>query len=45
MAAKDLLGIRFEKLLVVGRVANRPNGTAVWRCLCDCGEAREIPGF
>lgn len=45
MAAKDLLGIRFEKLLVVGRVANRPNGTAVWRCLFDCGEAREIPGF
>ena len=44
MAAKDLLGVRFEKLLVVGRGANRPDGTAVWKCLCDCGEAREIPG-
>lgn len=44
MAAKDLLGVRFEKLLVVGRGANRTDGTAVWKCLCDCGEVREIPG-
>ena len=44
MAAKDLLGVRFEKLLVVGRAANMLDGTAVWKCLCDCGETREIPG-
>lgn len=44
MAAKDLLGVRFDKLLVIGRAANRPDGTAVWKCLCDCGKTREISG-
>lgn len=44
MAAKDLLGVRFEKLLVVERAANKPDGTAAWKCLCDCGEVREISG-
>lgn len=44
MAAKELIGARFEKLLVIGREANAPDGSARWRCVCDCGEQRVIFG-
>lgn len=39
-----MLGVRFGKLLVVAREANQPDGTAVWRCVCDCGETRRVAG-
>lgn len=44
MALKDLLGVRFEKLIVVARAPNMADGTAVWFCRCDCGEVRKIAG-
>lgn len=44
MAVKNMLGMRFEKLAVVGRAPNLPDGTAMWLCRCDCGEVRQIAG-
>lgn len=44
MSVKNMIGARFEKLLVVARAENKADGTAVWVCRCDCGEVREIPG-
>lgn len=36
----DLMGHRFERLLVVGRAKNTKTGGAQWVCRCDCGEER-----
>lgn len=44
MAAINMLGMRFEKLLVIDRTESKKDGTAVWICRCDCGETRHIPG-
>ena len=44
MTLKNMIGSRFEKLLVTSRVSNLPDGTAVWLCVCECGQRREIPG-
>jgi len=33
----DLVGKRFERLLVLSRSESTPNGQARWLCLCDCG--------
>lgn len=37
MKALDLVGKRFNNLVVMERVANSPNGQTVWKCKCDCG--------
>ena len=37
-ALKDLTGQRFGRLTVIGRAGSTPEGTATWRCLCDCGK-------
>lgn len=37
MKALDLIGKRFNNLVVIERVANSPNGQTVWKCKCDCG--------
>lgn len=34
---KDLVGLRFGRLLVTGRAKNS-NGCTRWHCLCDCGK-------
>lgn len=34
---KDLSGLRFGRLTVVGRAENNPGGQARWICHCDCG--------
>lgn len=43
---KDLIGMRFGKLIVVGRAENyiSPKGRKVsrWKCICDCGNPEEI---
>lgn len=44
---EDLVGQRFDKLVVVKLVGrrlygNRKNGTALWECLCDCGNVKNI---
>lgn len=44
MAVKDLAGVRFERLLVVSRSENAPDGTARWLCRCDCGQERTLTG-
>jgi hypothetical protein len=37
MEKRELKGLKFERLLVVERVANKNKKTA-WMCLCDCGK-------
>lgn len=44
MPLKNLAGCRFEKLLVLDRSTNSPDGSARWNCVCDCGERRVIHG-
>ncbi len=34
----DLTDMRFEHLLVVARAGSYSDGSALWRCLCDCGQ-------
>lgn len=43
MKAKDLIGMRFGKLVVKKRVENIRGGTA-WLCFCDCGNKKIIAG-
>ena len=40
--ARDLAGVRFGRLAVVGRAANDGSGRAVWSCLCDCGNLASV---
>ena len=37
MKALNLSGKRFNHLVAIERVENTPNGQAVWKCKCDCG--------
>lgn len=39
----DLTGRRFGRLTVICRQPNK-NGSAVWKCLCDCGNETEVFG-
>lgn len=41
---KDMLGRRFGKLVAAARAPNALDGTAMWLCVCDCGETRLIAG-
>lgn len=41
--SKDMLGLRFGKLLVVEEVGSIDSKTA-WRCLCDCGNLKIVKG-
>lgn len=40
----DLTGKRFGKLIVVERAENAPNGVAIWKCKCDCGNIAFVRG-
>lgn len=42
MKANDYRGKRFGKLVAIERVENAPNGVAVWKCLCDCGNTTYV---
>lgn len=44
MALINMIGERFGKLSVDSRADNLSDGTATWKCLCDCGNVRKIPG-
>lgn len=44
MTVKDMLGKRFDHLVVVERFDNAKDGTARWRCVCSCGSERIICG-
>lgn len=37
MALIDMVGQRFDRLIVVARAENDAKGTARWLCKCDCG--------
>lgn len=38
---RNLQGLRFGRLLVLEPTERRSRGSAVWRCLCDCGAETE----
>lgn len=40
----DLMGERFSRLTVIDRAANLPDGRTQWKCVCDCGQTKQIRG-
>lgn len=40
----DLTGMRFGRLIVLKREANDDNGSAMWKCRCDCGNIVVVRG-
>lgn len=40
---RDLIGLKFGRLLVVEDSGLRRNNKVLWRCLCDCGSERLVP--
>lgn len=38
----DLTGQRFERLVVANRVGTAASGSALWRCICDCGKETNV---
>lgn len=40
----DLTGCKFGRLTVIERVSDSPRGEPRWRCLCECGQERDIYG-
>jgi len=43
-ALNNLIGQKFNNLLVIKRVHNAKNGKAQWLCLCNCGKEAVING-
>jgi hypothetical protein len=41
---KDIAGQRFDRLLVLGYLGISKNGSAIWRCQCDCGNIVDVVG-
>ncbi len=39
-----MAGLRFGRLLVLGRAGIAVGGAATWRCVCDCGKTCVIRG-
>ena len=39
---RDLLGQRFGRLVIVGRLPNDAYGQSRWLCRCDCGSEKEL---
>lgn len=44
MKCKDEIGNRYGRLLVTERLEN-VGSAAVWKCLCDCGNTKQILGI
>lgn len=44
MAIKDLSGMNFGILTVISRAGSNKGGSALWKCICKCGEERIIEG-
>lgn len=42
MAFKDLTGQRFSRLVAIGVSGRNKDREIVWRCLCDCGNLKEV---
>lgn len=45
MPIKDMMGMRFTRLLVLSRAPSDKNGNARWNCQCDCGDTTISSGF
>lgn len=41
---KDMTGKRFGKWTVLSKSGNTKGGAALWLCVCDCGNSREVRG-
>lgn len=44
--ATEMLGMKFGRLMVLSRAANRPQGGGIarWVCRCECGNIVDFPG-
>lgn len=42
MAASDLTGQRFGRLVAIADVGRSSEGYVLWRCACDCGSFTEV---
>lgn len=42
MKLRDLTGQRFGRLTVLERSKRKQTGNAIWTCVCDCGEIRDV---
>lgn len=42
--ATDITGMRFGRLVVVGRSSKHGSRQAMWDCVCDCGKRITLPG-
>jgi len=42
-AAKNMIGARYGKLIIISRNTKNLNNKAYWNCLCDCG--KETVGY
>ena len=40
----EMVGKRFERLIVVGESGRDKHGNALWKCLCNCGNIKIIIG-
>lgn len=43
MKIRNLDGLRFGRLVVIGRTEERLRGSVVWKCRCDCGNEMIVP--
>lgn len=43
-ALKDMVGLRFGRLIVISRIRETRQGQAQWLCLCDCGNTSVVLG-
>lgn len=41
----DLTGMKFGRYTVISRNGSDSNGSAMWKCKCDCGNIRTVRGY
>jgi len=41
---KNLIGLRFSKLVVLSKTERRLRGNIIWLCSCDCGQTTYVSG-
>jgi len=41
---KDIAGMQFGRLKVVGLAGKSQSGKLLWKCLCDCGQEKTVMG-
>ena len=44
MKRLNLIGKRFERLIVISLSGSDKRGKSIWNCLCDCGSYKNIEG-